>query len=157
MMSNIVFNERVRLAAMAFNNLGTLLAQSGETAMAVDDFAAVLGMPEAPTDQKARALVSRGWTLFTNRGDVHSLVDDSRKALELEEGNVYARMNLGLGILLTGDIAAARAEYETLWSRTSSAAVIQAAIDDLEAALSKRVEIPGAAEILDGLRNAVRG
>jgi tetratricopeptide (TPR) repeat protein len=137
---------------MALVNRGLRHGQEGQSAEAIEDYTAVIGMVGAPPEQKAKALTNRAWVRFTG-GDVETLVEDSRKALELVPDDNTARMNLGLGLLLTGETDAAIVEYERLLSQTSDQAVIRAAIDDLQAETAKRPDLPGAERILELLKN----
>jgi tetratricopeptide (TPR) repeat protein len=141
--------------AMALVNRGIRWASTGDTAKAIADYSAVIDMHAAPAEQKAKAFLGRGWSRFAEAGDTASMVADSRTALELDENNLTARANLGLGLLLTGEGPAGRAEYETLLSNTADEKVTKAAIDDLEEALQKNPELPEAAGILDLLRAAL--
>ncbi len=140
--------------ARALNNRGVSWGQSGETTKAITDFTAVIEMADAPIEQKATAFLNRGWWSYAALGDAVSMIDDSRKALELADNGI-ARSNLALGLLVTGDAEAARGEYEALLSRTPDATVIRGAIDDLEEALRTRPELSGHKDIIDRLRGAL--
>jgi tetratricopeptide (TPR) repeat protein len=139
--------------AMALYNRGA--SWDDDTSNAITDYSAVIDMLDAPTEQKAAAFLNRGWKRFAGLDDAASMVDDSRRALELDDKLHAARANLGLGLLLTGEGAAGRAEYETLLSQTTDEKAIRPAIDDLEEALRERPDLPAAAGILDLLRAAL--
>jgi tetratricopeptide (TPR) repeat protein len=141
--------------AKARNYRGLFFRQSGETRKAIEDHTAVIDMPDGPVDQRVLALVNRGWILYADLDDVQSMVSDSQKALELEDGRLSARSNLALGLLLTGQADAALDEYNALLSRTSDLLVIQTTINNLETALRTRPEIPEAAQILEHLRTSI--
>jgi tetratricopeptide (TPR) repeat protein len=143
------------LKAEALFNRGFRWGQGGDSEKAIADYNAVIDMPEAPAERKANAFLNRGWRRFAHLNDASAMVDDSRKAIELAEGNLEARSNLALGLLLTGQAEAARREYESLLARTSEAGVIQAAINDLEEAIRKRKDVPDAENLLLLLRNAL--
>jgi hypothetical protein len=141
--------------AMTLNNRGLAWVSMGEMKKAIADFTAVIERPDAGSDEKANAYTIRGWRLFVDSDDVQALVADSRKALDLCEDDVAARSNLALGLFLLGEADTAVAEYDAFLSRTSDAAVIGEAIDDLTTALRKRPEIAGVAKILDRLRDSM--
>ncbi len=140
--------------AKALNNRGDLLAKEGEANRSIADFKAVIEMADAPIDQKSIAYANRGWHRFAHLGDVQGLIDDSRDALALE-GDITARSNLALGLLLAGDVESARAEYEQILSMTPTAQQVKAAITDIENALPKYPDVAGAKPILERLRNAI--
>jgi tetratricopeptide (TPR) repeat protein len=138
--------------SMALHNRGFRWGANGDTPKAIADYSAVIDMPDASTEQKAMALASRGWRRFFAMGDAQAMIDDSRKALDMMDGNLTARANLALGLLLTGHPEEARAEYEAFLARTPDAKALQSAIDDLE---SRKVGVAEAEEILELLRAAL--
>lgn len=139
----------------ALVNRGAVQSEDGKTANAIEDFSTVIAMPDAPAGAKAAALVGRGWRHFMKDGDVRSLIDDSRAALELVPANNLARANLGLGLLLNGDADGSLAEYERLLSQTSDTKVIGEVINDLRTEVAKHPDLAGAERVLSLLENAV--
>ena len=134
--------------AKALLNRGFAHGAAGRSAEAVEDYTAVIEMADAPAALQAAALVGRSWTRFRAAGDVEDLLADSRKALELVPEYSAARMNLALGLLLTGEADAAMVDYERLLAQTADEAVVREAIGDLEAEMAKRPDLPGAERAL---------
>ena len=119
---------------------------------AIDDYTAVLALPKITDNDKATALLSRGWFAYEN-GDIVALIRDSEAALDVDPMQENALFNLGLGYLLSGDGAKAKAQYERACRDAKSTEVIAASLKDLEDAIDKRGPVAGSDEILAMIRN----
>ena len=118
--------------------------KKGKPDKKIADYTAVVEMADAPVREKARAFANRAWA-FYRAGDVTALVSDSRRALELDATLGFARFNLGLGLLLSGQVGEAAEEYRDAAALCrTSAEVSKEGIADLEAAIAKRLLlVPG--------------
>ncbi|MBE3064720.1 MAG: SIR2 family protein [Spirochaetes bacterium] len=138
--------------AHALNNRGAAWVMKGDQGKGIADSTAVIEMADAPVGLKARAFANRAWA-FYKAGDVAASVSDSRRALELDAALHFARFNLGLGLLLGGQVREAAEEYRNAAALCqTSAEVSQEGIADLDAAIAERGPIEGADGILQLLR-----
>jgi len=140
--------------AEAFLNRGLAWAAVDERTRAIRDYESVITMSDAPAEIKASAYTARGWGLYL-MGDVDSMIEDSREAIELDAHVPGAQGNLALGLLLKGYAFAAEQEYDKLLAMNSTSSTLQEAVDDLTAVLTKRPELPEGPRLLDKLKAVV--
>jgi tetratricopeptide (TPR) repeat protein len=138
-----------RIAAL--NNRAMLYRQQRSYDKAAQDYTNLLGLPATPREDKADALGDRGW-IRNEIGDLDGMLADSRAALSLDPGLAWVRFNLGLGLLLSNQTRAGRAEYLRAAKDSRSAEEVQDAIDELARALRERRELAGAVQVLAGLK-----
>jgi tetratricopeptide (TPR) repeat protein len=134
--------------ARALRMRAQYFAKKEELDKALADYTVVVEMSDAPATERAKALAGRAWTLY-ERGDLSAFVGDSRAALALDPGLRHARFNLGLGLVLTGELEASKVEYTKAASECTTANEIRReGIEDIQHALQQRGAIEGAKEIL---------
>jgi tetratricopeptide (TPR) repeat protein len=135
-------------SALALINRGVAHRRQGRVEQAIADYTAVTDMADAPAKLRATALGNRSWHRFTSAPpDIPGLRQDSEAALAIAPDLRFARFNLGLALLLSGDVERATEEYAKAAKDAAYTAEIQRNIDDLERALAGHV-LPGSEEIL---------
>jgi tetratricopeptide (TPR) repeat protein len=137
--------------AFALINRGVAHGKRGRADQEVEDYRAVIAMPDAPAGAKAMALGNRAWGRFmAEPPDTAGLREDSEAALAIDPHLTFARLNLGLALLLAGDSQRATAEYARAAGEASTDE-IRSHREDLERATADK-QVPGTEEILDHLR-----
>jgi len=91
-----------------------------------------------------------GWAYYQN-GDLTKSAEASRKAVDLTPEAAPPRFNLGLALLLLGEVDEARQQYQMAVKRSRRSNIKGDGIDDLQAVLRKRPDLEGGQEILNML------
>lgn len=89
-----------------------------------------------------------GWAYYSS-GEWEKSTEASRKALDLEPNSAPPRFNLALALLFQGQSDEAKKEYKRAVKNSSISNLKADGIDDLQAALRKRPDLPGGHECLD--------
>jgi tetratricopeptide (TPR) repeat protein len=145
--------ERV---AMALVNKGSTLEALGRSDEAIEVYDLVVArygerQEAALVEPVAAALGSKGWLQY-ELGAYADSVTTSRAALARNPRETFIRCNLGLALLHLGETDAARAAYtEALAEIATPEDLDRWALQDLDAALARRPDLPGGREIREML------
>src|SRR6185436_789941 len=143
-----LFNKGVRLGA---------LGRSEEELSVYEEVASRFGdRPElALAEPVVSALGNKGWLQY-ELGDFNNSVVSSRAALARTPGATWIRCNLALALLHLGEIDAARETYAQASKEIETPEDFQRLVlQDLDDALVRRPDLPGAREIRDWLVSRV--
>jgi len=144
--------------AKALFNKGVLLEALSSSQEAIDVYDQVVARYEdrqepALAEQVAKALGNKGWCQY-ELGHYDLSVASSRAALSREPSATGVRCNMALALLHLGEIAGAREAYaQALEEIATPEDLDRLALHDLDAALEKRPDLPGAREIREMLNS----
>ena len=94
-----------------------------------------------------------GWAYY-RLGRMEECVHASEQALAIDSSMSSVQFNLGLALLHTGKTQKAKEAYQKAMNLQAIGSLKKDGIDDLEAALEKNPDLPGAKEILGDLNAA---
>ena len=120
--------------------------QAGDSEKAIADYTAVLQMPDAPAEQKAQALVDRGWMHFV-AGRNREAIEDERQAVSLDPKNCTARGKLAIALLVDGQTGEAMAACDEALAIANAENLADMA-SDIQKAVEKHGPLDGADEAL---------
>ena len=102
--------------------------------------------PTLPAEQKAQALVNRGWQYFVE-GRIREAIEDEQHAVSLDPKDWTAHANLAVALLADGQTNAALAAYDAALA-LANAENLAEMTSDLEMATQKYGPLAGADEVL---------
>ena len=106
-------------------------------------------MPDAPAEQKAKALVNRGWMHFV-AGHHSEAIQDNRQAITLVPDKCLAHGNLAIALLVSGQTDQALVSYDRALTLATKEELDEIR-KDLHEAIEKRGPLPGAEEVMKRL------
>ncbi|HEX7154142.1 MAG TPA: SIR2 family protein [Thermoanaerobaculia bacterium] len=121
-----------------------ILGETGETREALKTYERILEDPLTDAETRADALLNIGWWRYKLDGNVSALVSDSMAARRLDPRRCEARMNLALGLLLSGDLANAQQAYAEFLALTADENDVRGALNDIREAVQQRGLVTGA-------------
>ena len=134
---------------MALFNRGVTYGKHGEQEKEIADYTAVVQMPDAPAEQKAEALVNRGWMQFV-AGHHSEAIENNRQAITLVPDRCLAHGNLAIALLVSGQTDQALVSYDRALTLATKKE-LDAIRKDLHEAIEKRGPLPGAEEVMKRL------
>ena len=143
LVATALFNKGVRLGA---------LSRGQEEIDVYDQVVARYGDRQEPAlaEMVASALGNKGWRQY-ELGCYDASVASSRAALVRKPSAALIRCNMALALLHLGEIADAREAYAQAVGEISTPEDLNGALHNLDAALEKRPDLPGAREIREML------
>ncbi len=127
-------------------NRGVAYGKRLETGKVMADYTAVIEMAEVPADEKAQTMVNRGWLHYVE-GRYQEAITDARQAISQSPNYCKAHGNLGIALLLDGQVSEALAAYDTALD-LADLKNLEEMTTDLREAIEKHGPLPGAEEAM---------
>lgn len=128
------------LIARGFN-----FGNQNEFERAIADYTSAIELPDSTHEQKADALCRRGWRSYSS-DRFSEAIADLRQAVLLDPGNVRARGNLAVALLVSGEESEALATYDAAIDLADSELLADFE-QDLSDAIAKHGTLAGADQV----------